>query len=88
MLGYPPPGPTHDTANLRGLAPAALGQLEETGRRWGSREGSRHPSGVSLVLKNGEGAAWARKTARVHDVQTERLWDKVPLGNLAKIMEI
>lgn len=95
MLGYPPLGCAHDTANQRGLAPATLGQLEETGRRWHSREGSRHPSasssdpsGVRVVLKNGQGAAWARKTASVHDIQTERLWDKVLLGNLAKIMEI
>lgn len=37
MLGYPPLGFTHDTANQRGLAAAAalgLRQLEETGRRW------------------------------------------------------
>lgn len=48
----------------------------------GPGEGSRHPSGVRVVLKNGERGDWASKTAKLHEVQPEnqqeRLWDKVP----------
>lgn len=90
--GYPPLGFTHNTANQRGLAPAAWpwdwGSWGRLVRDGGSRGGSRHPSGIRVVLRNGQRAAWGRNTARVHDGQTEKLWDKVHSGNLAKIMEI
>lgn len=44
----------------------------------GSRGCSRHPSGVRVVLRNEQRAPWARNIARVHDGQTEKLWDNEP----------
>lgn len=32
-------------------------------------------------MRNGRRAVWARNIAMVHDGQTQKLWDKVPLGN-------
>lgn len=59
VLRLPLPGLAHDTVSQRDLSPAMRpwdwGQLEETGGRWGSREGSRHPSGVRVVWRTGKG---------------------------------